>query len=76
MNKDYLNYIFKELREGTVVESAIGYEFTTKDTVVSDEFNDNSFLSNTQLETQTKETLEHNESKILLQAESERSSLI
>ena len=47
MNKDYLNYIFKELREDTVVESAIGYEFTRRDNLVVDEFNDNSFLSNT-----------------------------
>ena len=76
MNKDYLNYIFKELREDTVVESAIGYEFTRRDSLVVDKFNDNSFLSNTQLETGIDQSKEHNESKILFQAESERSTFI
>lgn len=44
-----MNYIIKELRESTAVESAIGYEFTIK-TTAGDDSNDVSFLDGTLLE--------------------------
>ena len=71
MNKDYLNYIIKELRESTAVESAIGYEFTNKDNVANDSFDNGSFLSCTLPESKIYVPSEHKESKIMLLAESD-----
>ena len=76
MNKDYLTYIIKELRESTAVESAIGYEFTKKDNAVSDNFNDCSFLSCTLPESKIYVPSEHKESRIGLQAESDQTILL
>ena len=75
MNKDYLNYIIRELRESIAVESAIGYEFTeftNKDRAASDSFYNASFLSCTLPESKIHVPSEHKESKIMLQAESDQ----
>ena len=71
MNKDYLNYIMKQLREASVLESAIGYEFTEQDKVAVDNIDDASFLSSSPLETTINVESVSNESRILLSAEFE-----